>query len=55
MTAGLQNSPELRARRDALETELAKLREAKAALPEKEYFAELEALLLRIARLYPRR
>lgn len=48
-------SPELRAQRDALETELAKLREAKAALPEKEYFAQLEALLLRIARLYPKR
>ena len=48
-------SPELRAQRDALETELAKLREAKAALPEKEYFAHLEALLLRLARLYPKR
>ena len=46
-------SPELRTQRDALETELAKLREAKAALPEKEYFAQLEALLLRLARLYP--
>jgi len=48
-------SPELRAQRDALETELAKLREAKAALSEKEYFMQLEALLLRIARLYPKR
>ena len=48
-------SPELRAQRDALETELAKLREAKATLPEKEYFAQLESLLLRIARLYPKR
>ena len=48
-------SPERRAQRDALEAELAKLREAKAALPEKEYFAQLEALLLRIARVYPRR
>ena len=45
-------SPELRAQRDVLETELAKLREAKAAQPEKEYFAQLEALLLRLARLY---
>ena len=45
-------SPELRAQRDALETELAKLREAKATLPEKEYFAKLEALLLQFARLY---
>ncbi len=47
-------SPELRAQRDALETELAKLREAKATLPEKEYFAKLEALLLQLARLYPK-
>ena len=45
-------SPELRAQRDALEAELAKLREAKATMVEKEYFAQLEALLLRIARLY---
>jgi len=45
-------APELRAQRDVLETELAKLREAKAAQPEKEYFAQLEALLLRLARLY---
>ena len=45
-------SPELRAQRDALEAELAKLREAKASMPEGEYFAQLEALLLRIARLY---
>ena len=47
-------SPEQRAQRDALEVELAKLREVKATLPEKEYFAQLEALLLRIARLYPK-
>ena len=45
-------SPEQRKRRDALETELAKLREAKATLPEKEYFAQIEALLLKLARLY---
>ncbi len=45
-------SPEQRKRRDALETELAKLREAKATLPEKEYFAQIEALLLQLARLY---
>ncbi len=51
-TAERALSPELRAQRDALETELAKLREAKATLPEKEYFAQLEALLLRLARLY---
>ena len=47
-------SPELRAQRDALEAELAKLREAKATMAEKEYFAQLEGLLLRIARLYPK-
>lgn len=45
-------SPELRAQRDALETELARLREAKGAMPEKEYFAQMESLLLRLARLY---
>ncbi len=45
-------SPELKAERDALEAELAKLREAKATLPEAEYFAKLEALMLRLARIY---
>ncbi len=45
-------SPELRAKRDVLEAELARLREAKAGMPEKEYFAKLEALLLQLARLY---
>ena len=38
--------------RDALETELTKLRETKATLPEAEYFAQLEALLVQLARLY---
>ena len=47
-------SPELRVQRDALEAELAKLREAKATMAEKEYFAKLEALLLQLARLYPK-
>ena len=37
--------------RDALETELATLRSRKAELPENEYFAELERLLLKLARL----
>ena len=46
--------PETRAARDALEKELAALRDAKAALPEAEYFLKLEAILLRIARLYLR-
>jgi hypothetical protein len=45
---------EVRAERDALERDLAKLRESKAAMPEDEYFAKLEAILLRIARLYQR-
>ncbi len=45
-------SPERRAQRDALETELAKLREAKGTMAEKEYFAKLEALLVQLARVY---
>lgn len=45
-------SPELRAQRDALETELARLREAKGTMAEKEYFTQIEALLLQLARLY---
>jgi hypothetical protein len=44
--------PDLRAQRDALELELAQLRGTKAALPEDEYFAKLEPLLLRLANLY---
>lgn len=44
----------VRAERDEMERELAKLRDAKATLPEDEYFAKLEAILLRIARLYQR-
>jgi hypothetical protein len=39
------------AERDALETELASLRSRKAELPENEYFAELERLLLKLARI----
>jgi hypothetical protein len=45
-------SPEVRTERDALEKELAQLREAKSSLPEEEYFAKLEAIMLRIARLH---
>jgi hypothetical protein len=45
-------APELRQQRDQLELELARLREQKASLPEEEYFAKLEDVLLRIARLY---
>ncbi len=45
-------SAETRAERDALEIELAKLRESKASKPEDAYYGELEALLLKLARLY---
>jgi hypothetical protein len=41
-----------RTERNGLERELAQLREMKATLPEDEYFAQLEALLLRLANLY---
>ena len=47
-------SAETRAERDALEIELAKLREAKATTAEDAYYRELEALLLKIAKLYER-
>ena len=43
---------ETRAERDALEIELAALRESKASKPEDAYYRELEALLLKLARLY---
>ena len=45
-------SAETRATRDALEVELAKLRESKATKPEDTYYRELEALLVKIAKLY---
>jgi len=44
--------PETRARRDALEFSLSKLRETKRALPEEVYYEKLESLLLELARLY---
>ncbi len=44
--------PEIRVERDALELEVAKLREAKATLPEAQYFSDLETLLRRLAALY---
>ena len=47
-------SAETRAERDALEIELAKLRESKTSKPEDTYYRELEALLLRLAKVYPR-
>ncbi len=43
---------EQRAQRDALERDLAALRDRKAEMKEDEYLRELEALLLRIARIY---
>jgi len=44
-----------REQRDALERELASLRERKTEMKEEEYFAALEELLLKLARLYQRR
>lgn len=42
----------LRVKRDALELELAKLREAKTTMEEGAYYAQLEVLLLQLAKLY---
>ena len=44
----------LRARRDQIELEVMKLRDAKATYREDEYFAKLEALLYEIAQVYER-
>ena len=43
---------ELRVRRDQLELEVASLRSRKASLPEAEYYAKLEPILIELARLY---
>jgi hypothetical protein len=43
--------PEVRARRDALELEVSKLRVAKPQMAEDEYYRQLEAILLELARL----
>lgn len=43
---------EVRARRDALELEIEKLRDQKSALPEEEYFSRLEKLMLQLAAVY---
>jgi hypothetical protein len=43
---------ELRARRDELEKEVESLRAKKASLDEAEYYRQLEALLVRLARVY---
>jgi hypothetical protein len=45
-------SPEIRARRDRLELQISDLRARKAKLPEKQYYAELEKLLLELAAVY---
>ncbi|HEX5176495.1 MAG TPA: hypothetical protein VFV83_05670 [Chthoniobacteraceae bacterium] len=45
-------APELRAQRDAVELEIAALRDKKESLPEDEYYAELEALCVRLANIY---
>ena len=46
--------PEVRARRDELELSIARLRERKSELVEDDYYAQLEPLLLEMARLYQR-
>ena len=44
--------PALRAERDTAEQEIERLRQAKSGMPEDAYYSQLEALLLRLARLY---
>jgi hypothetical protein len=51
-TAEQQLSPEVRARRDQLEIQLAALRERKAKMNEEKYYQELEKLLLQLAAVY---
>jgi len=45
-------APEIRSRRDAIELQIANLRDNKGSLPEDEYYRMLEPLLLELARLY---
>lgn len=47
-----QLAPDARSRRDALELEIAKLRDAKATMPEEAYYRELEQRLLALAAIY---
>jgi hypothetical protein len=47
-----QLSPALRAKRDELELALAKLRDQKKVLPEDDYYAQLETLMVKLAKLY---
>jgi hypothetical protein len=52
-SAGEQSlSPDARKRRDALEAELAKLREEKTSMPEDEYLRKLEQVLVELAKVY---
>ena len=51
-TASAGQSPEWRARRDALEAAVAALREQKASLPEADYLRRLESALVELARHY---
>jgi len=48
-------APEVRARRDSLELQIARLRENKSGLPEEEYYRLLEPLLLELAKAYQQR
>jgi hypothetical protein len=45
-------TPEQRSERDSLERDLTALRERKAVMKEDDYFRELEALMLKLARIY---
>jgi hypothetical protein len=47
-------SPQIRAKRDALEQSIATLRDKKAKLAEGDYYARLESLMVELARLYKR-
>jgi hypothetical protein len=47
-----QMTPEVRARRDAIELEISKLRDQKAKMPEDAYYRALEEKLLELAALY---
>ncbi len=47
-----QMPAEVRMKRDALELEVAKLRDAKATMPEADYYKRLETVLLELAKLY---
>ena len=47
-----QLSPEVRARRDALELQIAALRTRKSQLPEDDYYQRLELLCVELAKLY---